>query len=96
MTIEKTVSNEIRKWISFDLDIFHIKEKIKDCYYKISLGDYDSKKKSFIRLHYLKMLKNYIYLKIYHNNIKKLSSNEKLLYYFKINLFANGFDLSKL
>ena len=34
-TIEKTISNEIRKWISFDLAIFHIKEKIKDCYYKI-------------------------------------------------------------
>ena len=94
-TIEKTVSNEIRKWISFDLDIFHIKEKIKDCYYKIFLGDYDDKKKSFIRLHYLKMLKHYIYLKIYHYNIKKLSSNEKLLYYFESILVANGFDLSQ-
>ena len=89
-TIEKTVLNEIRKWISFDLYIFHIKEKIKDCYYKISLGDYDDKKKSFIRLHYLKMKKDYTYLKIYHNNIKKISSNEKLLCYFESILVANG------
>ena len=88
-TIEKTISNEIRKWISFDLDIFHIKEKIKDCYYKISLGDYNDKKEYFIRLHYLKMIK------IYHNNIKKLSSNEKLLCYFESILVANGFDLSQ-
>ena len=43
-TIEKTVLSEIRKWMSFDLDIFHIKEKIKDCYYKISLGDIMIKK----------------------------------------------------
>ena len=76
-TIEKTVSNEIRKWISFDLDIFHIKEKIKDCYYKISLGDYNDKKEYFKILHFLKMLKNYIYLKIYHCNVKKVLSNEK-------------------
>ena len=44
MTIEKTVLSEIRKWGSFDLDIFYIKETIKDCYYKISLGDDDDKK----------------------------------------------------
>ena len=75
------------------MDLFHIKEKIKDCYYKISLGDYDSKKKSFIRLHYLKMLKLYIYLKIYHYNIKKISSNEKLLCYLESILVANGFDI---
>ena len=62
-SIEKTIRNEIRKWISFDLDIFDLKEKIKDCYYKISLGDYNDKKKSFIKLHYLKMKKNTSYLK---------------------------------
>ena len=95
-TIEKTVSNEITKWISFDLDIFHIKEKIKDCYYKISLGDYNDKKEYFIRLHYLKMLKQYIYLKIYHYNIKKISSNYKLLCYFESILAPRGFDIKKM
>ena len=94
-TIEKIVSNEKRKWISFDLDKFLIKEKIKDCYYKISLRDYNDKKKSFIKLHYLKMKKDYILLKIYNNNIKKISSNEKLLCYFESILVANGFDLSR-
>ena len=92
-SIEKTIRNEIRKWISIDLDIYFIKEAIKDCYYKISLGEYDSKKKSFIRLHYLKMKKDYIYLKIYSKNIKKISSNDKLLKYFESNLLANGFDI---
>ena len=94
-TIKKIISNEITKWISFDLNLFFYLQQISDCYYKISLGDYDDKKRSFIRLHYLKMKKDYIYLKIYHNNIKKLTSNEKLLCYFESILVANGFDLEK-
>ena len=92
-SIEKTVRNEIRKWISFDMNIYFINNNIRTCYYKISVGDYDSKKKSFIRLHYLKMKKEYILLKIYHYNIKKLSSNERLLKYFESILVANGIKL---
>ena len=41
------------------------------------------------------MLKYYIYLKIYHYNIKKISSNEKLLCYFESILVANGFDVEE-
>ena len=82
-TIEKSITNEIRKWFSIDMFIFHIKEKIKDCYCEISLGGYDSKRESFINLHYLKMEKQYLYLKIYNDNIKKLSSNDRLLKYFE-------------
>ena len=41
------------------------------------------------------MKKDYILLKIYNNNIKKISSNEKLLCYFESILVANGFDLSR-
>ena len=92
-TIEKTVSNEIRKWMSFDMNIYFINNNIRTCYYDFFLGDYDVKKKSFIRLHYLKMIKHYIYLKIYHYNIKKISSNEKLLSYLESILVANGFDI---
>ena len=62
MTIEKTVRNEIRKWGSFDMDLFIINDYLSQCY-KISLGDYDSKKKFFILLHYLKMKKTTSYLK---------------------------------
>ena len=47
MNIEKSIRSEIRKWISIDLDIYFIKERIKDCYYKISLGSYEDKKKGF-------------------------------------------------
>ena len=53
------------------------------------------KKKAFINLHYLKMYLEYNYLKIYYNNIKKISTNEKLLNYFESILLANGFDLEK-
>ena len=95
MNIEKTILSEIRKWGIFKSSIFIINNHINNYYYKISLGDYDIKNKSFIRLHYLKMLKDFIYLKIYHYNIKKISSNEKLLCYFESILVANGFELSK-
>ena len=44
MNIEKTVSNEIRRWASFDMDLFLINDQISSCYNKISLGDYDDKK----------------------------------------------------
>ena len=85
MTIEKTVLREIRKWVIFKSSIFIINNHIHNYYDKISLADYDVKKKSFIRLHYLKMLKHYIYLKIYHYNIKKISSNEN--YYVILNQY---------
>ena len=73
--------------------MYLIKDSIKKGYHDISVGDYEDKKKSFIRLHYLKMKKKYILLKIYHNEIKKISSNEKLLNYFETILIDNGFNL---
>ena len=94
-TIQKTVSNEIKKWSLFNSSLFVLNRLISGYYCNISSGDYDLKKKSFIRLHYLKMLRDYIYLKIYHNNIKKISNNEKLICYFESILVANGFDLEK-
>ena len=57
MTIEKAVSNEIRKWLSFDMDLFLIHDQISQCYNLISLGDYYDKKIYFILLHYLKIKK---------------------------------------
>ena len=85
-TIRKTISNEIRKWISYDMELFRINEQISDCYKNIILLDNDTKKHYFNRLHFLK---------IYHNKIKKISNNEKLLFYLESILLANGFDLSK-
>ena len=95
MNIKKTVLNEIIKWGSFDVSLFIINDQISLCYNKFFLGDYNDKKRSFNRLHYLKMIKHFIYLKIYNNNIKEISSNEKLLCYLKSILEDNGFDLSK-
>ena len=89
------IKNKIEKVISYESRLFVIKDIIKLAYRDFSLGDYENKKKSFVRLHYLKIFLDYTYLKIYQNEIKKLSSNEKLLNYFETVLLANGYDLSK-
>ena len=52
-------------------------------------------KKSFIDLHFLKMLEHYIYLRFYHENIQKLLYNEKLLRYFEKVINTKGFDPTK-
>ena len=44
MNIEKTILSEIRKWGSFNMNIFFINDKIYHYYYKSFLGDYDDKK----------------------------------------------------
>ena len=93
MSIVKTVSKEVKKWIAYDCRLFVRKDIIKFAYRDISLGNYEDKKKNFIRLHYLKMYLDYTYLKIYNSEIKKVSSNEKLLKYFESILVANGFNL---
>ena len=43
-TIRKTVRNEIRKWGSFDMDLFIINDQLSSCYNMIFLGDYNDKK----------------------------------------------------
>ena len=53
------------------------------------------KEKSFIDLHFLKMLEYYIYLRFYHENIQKLLYNEKLLRYFEKVINTKGFDPTK-
>ena len=51
MTIEKAALNKIRKWNSFDMDLFLIHDYLSQCYNKISLGDYDDKKN--LLFHYI-------------------------------------------
>ena len=53
------------------------------------------KEKSFIDLHFLKMLEHYIYLRFYHENIQKLLYNEKLLRCFEKVINTKGFDPTK-
>ena len=93
-TIQKTVSNEISKWSKYNSDLFVKKKLISFAYRDISVEDYDTKKKVFRKLHYLKMLLDYTYLKIYQNKINKKSSNEKLLNYFESILASNEVNLS--
>ena len=93
--VKKINSNEVEKWGKIRCLLFVEKDIIKLTYREISLSNND-RKKSFIRLHYLKMKRDYIYLKIYHDNIKKTLANEKLLKYFESVLLAHGCDVTKL
>ena len=94
--VKKITSNEVEKWEKNRCSLFVRNDLIKLTYREISSLDNNIKKKSFIRLHYLKMKRDYIYLKIYHDNIKKTLSNEKLLKYFESVLLSHGFDVTKL
>ena len=93
--VKKITSNEVEKWGKIRCSLFVGNDIIKLTYREISLLNND-RKKSFFSLHYLKMKRDYIYLKIYHDNIKKTLSNEKLLKYFESVLLSHGFDVTKL
>ena len=86
--IKKISSNEVEKWEKIRCSLFVRNDLMKLTYREISSLNND-RKKSFIRLHYLKMKRDYIYLKINHDNIKKTLSNEKLLKYFESVLFTD-------
>lgn len=92
-SIIETVFIEKRKWSNFAMDYFLIKSRIINCYKKIASGSYQDKKQSFNIQHYLKMQKDYIILKIFHENIAKRSSNEKLLKYYESVLIPRGYKL---
>ena len=89
----RSVKCKIEKLLSDNSLLFVLKDLIKLQYRPISIGNYEDKKKCFIRLHYLKMHLDYTYLKIYHNEIKKNLHNEKLLKYFESILAAQGFNI---
>lgn len=92
-SIIETVLIEKRKWSNFAMDYYLIKSRIIDCYKKIASGSYQDKKQPFNIQHYLKIQKDYITLKIFHENIAKRSSNEKLLKYYESVLIARGYKL---
>ena len=52
-------------------------------------------KKSFINLHFIKILKQYNYLNFYHENIKKLNRNERLLCYFE-SILTKSYPIEKM
>lgn len=67
----------------FFYKIIEIESKIKTINFRMINGSRDAKK-LWIKLHYLRMLQYYTYLKFYHNNVKiKREKNAKLLSYFK-------------
>ena len=92
-SIIETVFIEKRKWTNLAMDYFLIKNRINNCYKNIASGSYQDKKQYFDIQHYLKMKKDYITLKIFHENIAKRSSNEKLLKYYESVLIPRGYKL---
>ena len=85
----ETVLNEKRKWGIFTIDYFLIKNRIINCYKSIASGL--EKEESFTNLHYLKIQKDYIVLKMFYENITKRPTDKKLLSYYEAVLIAQGY-----
>ena len=87
---KKAISNDRRKYKLF-YDNLSVVENLKK-YLNRQILIKNNTKKSFIDLHYLKMLEHYLYLRFYHENFQKLPCNEKLLCYFENILDVKGFN----
>ena len=90
--VKKITSNEEQKWEKIRCSLFVRNDLIKLTYKEISSLDNEL----HYELHYVKMKRDYLYLKIYHDSIKETLDNEKLLKYFESVLLANGFDVIKI
>ena len=88
---KKAKLRDMRKFYIFKSNVKYLNSIESYLYKNIFLGI--DVKKSFINLHFIKILKQYNYLNFYHENIKKLKRNERLLCYFESILVANGFDI---
>ena len=90
---KKAKLRDMKKFYIFKSNVRYLNSIESYLYKNIFLGI--DVKKSFINLHFIKILKQYNYLNFYHKNIKKLKRNERLLCYFKSILVTNGFVLSE-
>lgn len=71
----------ILKFLKFKFYV-NILNGFESSFYKNIFLGFDVKN-SFIKLHFIKMFKHYNYIKFYHENIKKLNCNKRLLSYFE-------------
>ena len=90
---QKAILRDRKKFQIFKFNINILNGFKSSLYRNIFLG-FDFKN-SFIKLHFIKMLKHYTYIKFYHQNIKKLNYNERLLCYLEEILETKGFYLNK-
>ena len=90
---QKAKLKDIKIYHIFKINIRYLNSFESYLYKNICLGI--DVKKSFINLHFIKVLKQYIYLNFYHESIKKINRNERLLKYFESVLVSNGFKLEK-
>ena len=90
---QKAILRDRKKVQIFKSDVNFL-NSVESCFYKNTFLGIDVKK-SFINLHFIKMLKHYNYLNFYHENIKKLNYNKRLLCYLEAILEPKGFFLKK-
>lgn len=77
------------------MSIYYINTRIINYYNRLNLEDIISKRKLFKELHYLKILKQYLFLKMYNDKIKNTLSNKKLINYFETTLKQNEINYNK-
>ena len=88
---KKAKLRDMKKFYIFKSNLIYLNSIKSNLYKNIFLGI--DVKMTFINLHFIKVLIQYNYLYFYHENIKKLDRNEKLLKYFE-SVLANRFDLT--
>ena len=94
MNIKENVNKVLTKWRSYNVSLNVLNNQLNSNYFLICNGTKELKKEKFKYFHYLKMKRDYIYLKICQNEVKNNISNEKLLNYFESTLKQKGYDLN--
>ena len=78
LIIKENIDKVLSKWRSYNVSLNVLNHQLESLYFLIYFGGKEHKKK-FKDLHYLKMKRDYIYLKIYHNEIKTISDHYQQL-----------------
>ena len=90
---KKAKLRDMKKFYIFKSNVRYLNSIESYLYKNIFLGI--DVKKSFINLHFMKILKQYNYLNFYHENIKKLNRNERLLCYFE-SILTKSYPIEKM
>ena len=94
--VKKFISDEYRIMRSINMEIFLINDAITYFYKNLNSGDLEFTKDIFKRLHFYKVKKYYLYIKLYNFFVKRSDRNEKLLKHFEFVLLSNRFQIPKV
>ena len=90
----KAILRDTKKFYLFKKNLRYINNFINYLHKNIFLGI--DVKENFTILHFVKILKEYVYINFYNKNIKKIKRNDRLLEYYKSLLNDNGFYERKI